>query len=157
MAHDDETHVYGPSIAWSLLFLGVIFGVSGLSLWAWARGSLETGGLLFFLTIAAVVACVFVFGVARYYVVSGRGITIRVLGVLVVGRYPWEVLSGTRGTEMKGRGGHPSGATARLARVYTARGRVAFRFNFLTANFGGLHNDIFLHLRALKRAREEEA
>ena len=150
-----KTRVFGPSIPWSLLFLAIIFGTIAVSVWALASGGMNLTGFFFFCTAAVVVAAVFAFFIARYYYITDRGITIKVLGAMRLGAWPWERLAGTRGRIMQGRHG-PTNATARRCTVYMDNGRPAFTFSSFTADFGGLHNEIFHHIRVAKREMEEE-
>jgi hypothetical protein len=94
--------------------------------------------------------------VGKYYYVTERGITIRVLGMLKLGSWAWDQLEGTRGSVMRGRYAGTTNATARSTRVFYRNGRVAFTFNFLIADFGGLHNEVFHHIRVARKRREGE-
>jgi hypothetical protein len=149
--------IYGPSLAWSALFFSLLFGSGFLFTYLYLADELNLGGYCFLFSCVFLGAFAFVYGVARFYVISDRGIRVKVLGVWEIASAPWEKLEGTRGTIMRGRYSGATNASARVTRVYRTDGRVAFTFNFFTGNFGALHQEIFLHIRDAKKRMEGEA
>ena len=156
-AHEGHgVKVYGPSIPWTLLFLGILFGAIALPIYGTMQGEMQMEVMFFLLSLAFVGFFIYVFFGARFYYLTDRGISVKVLGAWKIASYPWEMLQGTRGQVMRGRYSGVTNASARITRVYTHNGRIAFKFSFLTANFGALHQDIFLHIREANREQKEE-